>query len=148
MTSTGSKNKAVQYTAAKKSTKTVTVPATVRIDGVSYKVTSIAASAFRNNKKLTRVVIGNNIVSIGKNAFAGCTKLTSVTICKNVKTIGKNAFKGCENVKTIKIKSTHLTSGSIADDAFADIPEDATIKVPKSKYKAYLKLLRKKGLRR
>lgn len=125
VTSTGSKNKAVQYTAAKKSTKTVTVPSAVKIDGVSYKVTSIAASAFRNNKKLTRVVIGNNIVSIGKNAF-----------------------KGCENVKTIKIKSTHLTSGSIAEDAFADIPEDATIKVPKSKYKAYLKLLRKKGLSR
>ena len=58
--------------------------------GTTYKVTSIAANAFKNNKKISKVVIGNNIVSIGKNAFAGCKKLTSVTLGKNVKTIRKD----------------------------------------------------------
>lgn len=50
----------------------------VKVDGVSYRVTSIADNAFKNNKKITRVVIGSNIVTIGKNAFAKCTNITSI----------------------------------------------------------------------
>lgn len=56
----------------------------VKVDGVSYRVTSIADNAFKNNKKITRVVIGSNIVTIGKNAFAKCTNITSIVVGKNV----------------------------------------------------------------
>ena len=102
---------------------TVTIPATVKIDGVSYRVTSIADNAFKNNKKITRVVIGSNIV-----------------------TIGKNAFYGCKNLKKITIKSEKLTSKSIAKNAFRGISKKTVVKVPVSKYKAYKKMLYEKGL--
>ena len=85
VTSGKGKTPTVQYTAPKSTAKgTVTIPAKAKVDGVSYRVTSIADNAFKNNKKITKVVIGNNIVSIGKNAFAKCTKLVSVIIGKNV----------------------------------------------------------------
>jgi len=35
-------------------------------------VTSIAAKAFNNNKKITSMVIGENVKTIGKNAFNEC----------------------------------------------------------------------------
>ncbi|MEI3571264.1 MAG: leucine-rich repeat protein [Roseburia faecis] len=92
------------------------------IDGVTYKVTSIADNAFKNNKKITKVVIGNNIVSIGKTVFSGC-----------------------KNLKTITIKAKNLTSKSIKKGAFGGISKETVIKVPKSKYKAYKKLFRAKG---
>lgn len=61
----------------------------VKVDGVSFRVTSIADNAFKNNKKITRVVIGSNIVTIGKNAFAKCTNITSIVVGKNVTKIEK-----------------------------------------------------------
>ena len=81
VTSGKGKTPTVQYTAPKSTAKgTVTIPAKAKVDGVSYRVTSIADNAFKNNKKITKVVIGNNIVSIGKNAFAKCTKLSLIHI--------------------------------------------------------------------
>ena len=66
------KNKTVEYKAPASKTKTsAAIPATVKVNGVSYKVTSIAKNAFKNNKKLKKVTIGANITSIGANAFSG-----------------------------------------------------------------------------
>ena len=118
----------------------------VRVDGVSYRVTSIADNAFKNNKKITKVVIGSNIVTIGKNAFAKCTNITSIVIGKNVTKIEKNAFYGCRKLKKITIKSEKLTSKSVAKNAFSRIGKKTVIKVPTSKYKAYKKMLYAKGL--
>ena len=110
VTSANGKTPAVQYLAPKSGTKgTVTVPSEVTIDGVTYKVTSIAGNAFKGTKKIKKIVIGSNITSIGKNAFAGCTSLTSITIGKNVTKIGKNAFTGCKKLKSDR-KSTRLNS--------------------------------------
>lgn len=44
-----------------------TIPATVTVNGIAYKVTGIAANAFANNKKITKV-------TIGKNALKGTNK--------------------------------------------------------------------------
>lgn len=99
---------------------TVTVPATVKVSGVTYKVTSIAKNAFKNNKKLKKVTIGANITTIGANAFAGCKNLKTVDIkSKKLKSVGKNAFKG--------------------------IHKKAVFKVPAKKLKAYKKLLNSKA---
>ncbi len=124
VTSTGEKERTVQYVKnASKKAKTVTIPATVKIDNLTYKVTSISNHAFKGNKSLKKVTIGKNVVSIQKNAFKGCTKL-----------------------KTIIIKSANLTSGSVGKNAFGGISAKATVSVPKKKLKLYKKLLRKKGL--
>lgn len=147
VTSGKGKTPTVQYTAPKSTAKgTVTIPAKAKVDGVSYGVTSIADNAFKNNKKITKVVIGNNIVSIGKNAFAKCTKLVSVIIGKNVIKIGKDAFAGCKKLKKIVIKTKKLTKKSVAKGAFRSVGKKVVVQVPKSEYKAYKKLLRAKGL--
>ena len=147
VTSGKGKTPTVQYTAPKSTAKgTVTIPAKVKVDGVSYKVTSIADNAFKNNKKITKVVIDSNIVTIGKNAFAKCTNITSIVIGKNVTKIEKNAFYGCRKLKKITIKSEKLTSKSVAKNAFSRIGKKTVIKVPTSKYKAYKKMLYTKGL--
>ena len=149
VTSANGKTPAVQYIAPKSGTKgTVTVPLEVTIDGVTYKVTSIADNAFKGNKKLKKVVVGSNITSIGKNAFAGCTSLTSITIGKNVKKIGKNAFTGCKKLKSITIKTKKLTTKTVKKGAFNGISKKVVVKVPKSKYKTYKKLLPAKGLKK
>ena len=147
VTSGKGKTPTVQYTVPKSTAKgTVTIPAKAKVDGVSYRVTSIADNAFKNNKKITKVVIGNNIVSIGKNAFAKCTKLVSVIIGKNVTKIGKDAFAGCKKLKKIVIKTKKLTKKSVAKGAFRSVGKKVVVQVPKSEYKAYKKLLRAKGL--
>ena len=69
------------------------------------------------------------------------TKDTAVT--QNVTSIGSKAFSGCKNLKTIQIDSKVLKT--VGRNAFYKIHKDAKIKVPGTKLKKYLKLLRKKG---
>ncbi len=137
-------NKTVEYTGlTKKSTKKVKIPSSVKIGNETYKVTSIADDAFKNNNKMTSVTIPSTVETIGKNAFKGCKKLTKVTIPKNVTTIGKDAFRNCKKLKTITIKSKNITS--VGKGAFKGVSSKITIKVPKSKKKAYTKLFKKAG---
>ena len=106
-----------------KKAKTVTVPETVTIDGITYAVTKVDTAAFKNNKKVTKIVIGKNVTSISKNAF-----------------------KNCKTIKTIVIKTTKLTKKTLAKGAFKGITKKTVIKVPKKKLSAYKKLFRSKGL--
>ncbi len=149
-------------------TANISIPSTVEIDGISYKVISIAANAFKNNKKITKVIIGNNVTSIGKNSFSGCSKLKTLTIGNNValigdnafsnctslkkvtipvkvKKIGKQAFYGCKKLKTIKINTKKLSGKFVGSKAFAKIDPKAAVKVPSSCLKSYKKLFQKKG---
>lgn len=126
--------------------KTITIPDTVKVDGITYKVTSVAANALANNKKVTKVTVGKNVTSIGKNAFKKCTKLKTVTLkSTSLKLIGSNAFYGDKNLKTITIKSSKLTSKSVGKNAFKGTNKKLTIKVPKKKVSSYKKFLKKKG---
>ena len=86
------------------------------------------------------------MATIGDKAFYKCTALTKVTIPSKVNKIGKQAFYGCKNLKNITIKTTKLTSNKVGSKAFKNISSKATIKVPKSKLKAYKKLLKAKGV--
>lgn len=149
-----------------KTAKSVTIPDTIKADGISYKVTSIADNAFKGSKKLTSVKLGSNITTIGKNAFSGCVKLKTVklnaglqvidngafsgcsalkslTVPGGVNTIGAKAFNNCKNLKKITIKSTELKK--VGAKAFKGINAKATIKVPKKQLKTYQKLLKGKG---
>ena len=112
----------MQFTGAKKNAKTVTIPATVKVNGKSYKVTNIAAGALKGNTKLTKVTIG-----------------------KNINKIGKNAFKGCKNLKNIIIKTKKLTASKVGAGAFKNIKKNATFKVPSGKVNAYKKIVKAKG---
>ena len=105
----------VEYVMPNKKTSSVIIPATVNLDGVTYKVTSIADNAFKNNTEMTTLVIGKNIVRIGKSSFENCKKLKKVTIGKKVIKIGKKAFYKCSNLKTLTIGKDVI---SISDSAF------------------------------
>ncbi|MCI6304465.1 MAG: leucine-rich repeat domain-containing protein, partial [Blautia sp.] len=108
------------YAPTKKTLTSVTVPATVKINGYTFQVTAIGNNAFSGCTKLKSVKIGSKVTSIGKQAFNGCKALTSMTISTNaLKTVGSSALKG--------------------------ISAKAVIKVPAAKLSAYQKLLKGKG---
>lgn len=100
-------------------TKSVTIPATITVNGKVLPVTKIAKSACIDNKKITSVTIGKNVKIIGTKAFYNCPKLTKITISTKVLT-------------------------KVGQKAFSKSGENCKIKVPKSKSKAYKKLLKKK----
>lgn len=112
----------VECTGAKKNLSSIVIPSTVKISGAGYKVTSIAANAFKGNKKISKVTIG-----------------------ANVKKIGKNAFLNCKNLKLLEIKTKKLTAKTVGKNAFKGINSKAIVKVPSGKVKAYNKLLNMKG---
>lgn len=105
-----------------KKAKRVTIPAVIKVNGVTYKVTSIGAKAFNGSKKLSKVTVGTNIKKISNNAF----------------------FK-CRSLKTVTIKSVLLTKKTANKKAFKGISRKMVIKVPKKMKKAYVKMF--KGLK-
>ena len=88
----------------KKTVKTVTIPATVTIDGYTFKVTAVANNVFKNASRLKSVVIGANVKSIGKSSFYKCKKLATITF-KGIKApgVGQNAFKSGKSKVTVKV---------------------------------------------
>ena len=108
------------YAPVKKTLTSVSIPATVKINGYTFQVTAIGNKAFAGYTKLKSVKIGAKVTTIGKEAFSGCKALTFITISSNVlKAVGSSAFKG--------------------------ISAKAVIKVPAAKLSAYQKLLKGKG---
>lgn len=103
-----------------KKAKRMTIPAVIKVNGVTYKVTSIGTKAFNGNKKLTKVTIGTNIKKISNNAF----------------------FK-CRSLKTVTIKSVLLTKKTASKRAFKGVNKKMVIKVPKKVKKVYVKIFNK-----
>ncbi len=84
------------------------------------------------------------MLKIGNNAFAGCEKVRKAVLKSTVlKQLEGKVFYNCKKLKSIVIKSTKLKKAG--KNAFKGIYKKAVIKVPKKKYKAYTKLLKKKG---
>lgn len=103
-----------------KKLKRATIGKTVKIGGITFKITAIGNKAFYNNTRLTKVTIGANVKTIGKSVFQSCKKLKRITVkSTNITKVGKNAIKG--------------------------INKKATVKVPKKKLSKYKKIFRKKG---
>lgn len=117
----------VSVTGLSSDRKNVVIPATVRIDGVTYKVTAIEKNAFKNNQKITKISIGKNIAKIGRRAFYNC-----------------------KNVKIIMVKTSKLKKKKIGKSAFSKTGKSnydkLVVKVPANKKKAYRTILKAKGL--
>ncbi len=102
-----------------------TVYSKVKIDGITYKVTSIAANAFKGHKTLKKVTIGKYITSIGNKAFYKATGLEKVII------------------KSKKLKSANI--GTSVWTKAGSAGDGITFTVPSSKLKSYKKLFGKIG---
>ncbi|MCR4691886.1 MAG: leucine-rich repeat domain-containing protein, partial [Lachnospiraceae bacterium] len=89
--------------------KNITIPDTVTKGNVTYEVVKIDVNAFKGDKSVENVKVGNNIKEISDNAFSGCVNLKSVDLSKaNIEIIGKNAFKGTK-LKTVTLPDTVKT---------------------------------------
>lgn len=69
-------------------------------------VIAIGDRAFKNNKKVTKLTLGANIVSVGKEAFYGCSALREIILPEGVSSMGEAAFQNCSALKSIKLPST------------------------------------------
>lgn len=112
---------------AKKNIASIIIPETVKYKEKTFKVTSVASNAFKNNKKLKKLTIGGNIKSVGKKAFYGCKNLKTVSIKgSKIKKIGANAFAKTNKNITFKVnkKTTEEYKELLKDKA----PSTYTVK--------------------
>ncbi len=146
----------------------VSIPATVNLKGINYKVTKIASLAFNKNSTVTSVYIGANITVIESKAFVACPKLVKISGGLRLKTIGNlavincpklssfiitsavlskigtYAFYGDKSLKTVYInKTTKLTKKGVKKSLKGSSVK--TVKVKKSKVKKYKKYFTKKN---
>ena len=115
----------LEYVAPIKKKSHHTVYTKVKIDGITYKVTSIAANAFKGHKTLKKVTIGKYITSIGSKAFYKAAALEKVVI------------------KSKKLKSANIGTSVFSKAGTAG--DGITFVVPSSKLKSYKKLFGKIG---
>ena len=106
-----------------KNTATVSIPDTIKVKGVTLKVTGIQYDAFKGNKKIKKVTIGSKMVFIGEETFCGC-----------------------KNLKKITINALNLNADGIQPKAFKGINSKAVIKVPEQRLSEYKKMLKAKGV--
>ena len=113
----------VEYTLYDDDATEVNIPKTITVDGVVYRVTTVAPKAFYKNTSVKKVIIPATVTEIGSKAFYGC-----------------------ESLKEVYILSTKMKSGKIGSKAFMKLPKNVKIYVPQQNYKTYKKLLKKAGV--
>lgn len=123
------KAKTAVCTGRAKNAAVITIPQTVQLTGVRYKVTQVAPGAFAESYDLKEIKIGANVTYIGEKAFYQCKKLQKITLyAEKLQTIGKDAFaKIHKKVKLWMIgeqveKFAKLLTGT-------SVPVTATVKV-------------------
>ena len=90
----------------------ITIPSTIKKDGIIYNVTSIGQKAFYKCKNLSSVSLPNSITTINDHAFWFCSKLTSIVIPNSVTSIGEWAFAGCDGLAFVTIPNSVTSIGA------------------------------------
>ena len=85
---------------------TVTIPKRITYQGVNYPITCVGTQAFKDCKKLKKVLLPLSVTEIGIEAFSGCSELTEIVLPPELKKIGTNVFEGCKKLKKIELYST------------------------------------------
>lgn len=114
----------VEYSRPMRKKVNVVIPATVLFNGKKYQVTSIGRKAFRENKKVRKIVVP-----------------------KSVEKIGNGAFRECKNLKTLTIKTKKLTNKALGINVFKWINPRVSIRVPRAKVKEYQRIFEKHQLK-
>lgn len=79
----------------------ITIPGTVTIDGVDYRVTEIGANAFYNCNNLNNVTIKDGVETIGNYAFQDCYNADFGQLPSSLRAIGDYAFRWCNRFNGI-----------------------------------------------
>ena len=130
VTKSGTKNGTVEFVETNNVAITdISIPDTVTISGITYKVTSVAKNAFKSNKNLKKITIGKNVAKINAGAFNGCKNLSVINIkSKKLSSVGKNAFKGIKAKAKIKVPSSRLSKYK---KLFSGKGQKSTVKITK-----------------
>lgn len=137
VTKKGAKNGAVAFKEVTSAIANVTVPKTITVDGITYRVTSIADKALFKNKHIQKITLNENIKTVGADAFTGCSKLKKVDVKKGTLFIvgnykytitgrttvsfaglKKNTMQKVTIPKTVKIGKKVYTITTIGENAF------------------------------
>ena len=130
--------------------KTVRIPATENIEGVTCRVAGIYAGAFKNMSKIRKVILGANIQSVSGKAFDKCRNLDTVTISSGVRKLSKNAFYNCGKIKKVIFQGTKLPSMKKAFNKTAKkvtVQVKKTLRNKKAKKKSLVKKMKNAGLK-
>ena len=92
----------------------VTIPSTIKVNNVTYKVTAIGDAAFYMCTGLTNVSMPNTITSINAMAFEKCSGLKNVIIPNSVTTLGIDAFSSCTGLTMVVIPNSVITIDDLA----------------------------------
>ncbi|MDJ1651711.1 MULTISPECIES: leucine-rich repeat protein [Gordonibacter] len=89
------------------------VPASAEINGVPYRVSTIAENSFANRGSLTSVKLPSTIATINNAAFAGCANLSTIEFPNTLRAIGEHAFEAT-SLKNVWLPTSIETIGSRA----------------------------------
>lgn len=95
----------------------------------NYEKGYIPYGAFWDKKKLTTVLLPDNLIGLGNYCFCNCTGLKDMVLPNSVITIGTEAFDNCSSLSSIKL-SANLNV--IQDYALTNCSTLTTIDLPKS----------------
>lgn len=113
-----------------KYTGTLTIPASVTINGTAYAVKKIGNGSLRDAPALTGVIIPEGLEIIGNSSFASNTGITSIVLPSTVKSIEDWAFYGCSNLASINIPDgiTAITEHTFQLTGLTSITLPASVK--------------------
>lgn len=127
--------------------KEVKVPAGFTWHNVTYKVTSIKSSAFKNNKYITSVdlSLANNLTNIGAYAFQNVKTLKSIKFNSVINSIGTYTFSGCTALSNVNFNGNHRITNIFAN-AFSGCTSLNSISIPSSVTTIYNNAFSNSGL--
>lgn len=123
VTKNGSSKEVYYVKPGKNNVTSIKIPSYIKINGKKYNVTGVVKKACYKQKKLKKLVLGNNI-----------------------KYIQDSAFNGCASLKEITIKTVKISGKTVGKKVFNGIYSKAVIRVPKNKLKQYKVILKKCGV--
>lgn len=105
----------------------ILIPASITLDGITYKVRSLKSAAFSDCQALKSITLPNEVIEVNGSAFSNCVNLEKVTLSESLKTISFNQFSGCKSLKSIKLP---VNVHTIEREAFLGCSSIETIKLP------------------
>lgn len=127
--------------------KVVKIPSKIKMGKKTYKVTYLACISREikildtdKNQNIEKIYFPDSIKEIPVALFWYADNLKEVTVGKNVEKIGEQAFYGCKNIKKITFRGKKVKE--IGKTAFRKTNKKIVVKAPKSKLKAYKKMIK------